>query len=231
MYGSGVLVLAVIAVVVGVTMGLSGNSGGTKLAASHGSVSPASDGNGNLSGRKPSSSPKARAKATQAPEPPALQPPQGIGDRVDWSPFAQAYGAATDPATGNTSNADGVTQVQASQSFGDFDTTGTVTAAVNAQYFGSASQARDHYDSVCGGSGAMSGSLRTADLGDTACSYVSDVSNGSNGSAILYVQVLRNNVVLQVAPMAYQNGAWTAAGLGTLRAASVKCAGNTVAKL
>jgi hypothetical protein len=151
---------------------------------------------------------------------------------VDWSPFAQAYGAATSPASDSRSAGNGVAQLRASQSFGDYTVAGTVSVTATAQYFASASEARDQYDSTCGSaSGKKAGSLASAALGDKACSYVSDVSDGSSGTAILYVQVLRANVILQVAPMAFHNGPWSAADLGKLRAATVQCAGTTVSKL
>jgi hypothetical protein len=231
--GGGALLLAVVALAVFV-MARSGRSDGAQQAGNHGlaSPSPTPSGNADVRSRKLSASPAASHRATPGSEPPAHEPPAEISDEVDWSPFENAYGTATNPASGSTATSDGVTQVQASRSFGDYHGAAMVSVTADAQYFASAGQARSRYDDACGsGSGKKSGSLEAADVGDGACSYVSDVSDGSSGSAILYVQVLRGNVILRVAPMAFHNGTWSDPDLAKLRSASVRCAGNTVAKL
>lgn len=229
--GGGAL-LVVVVVLVAFLVTRSGRSDGTRLAANHGSASPSPTASADVKSRKLSASPQPSQRATRDAGPPPHQPPQGIADEVDWSPFAQAYGPATAAASGSRAASNGVTQVQASQSFGDYNGAGTVSVTADAQYFASAGQARTRYDATCGtGSGKKAGSLRAATAGDQACSYVSDVSDGSSGTAILYVQVLRANVILQVAPMAFHNGPWSDADLGKLRAATVRCAGTTVSKL
>jgi hypothetical protein len=230
--GGGALLVVVVAVAA-VVVATSGQGDGTRLAGNHSSESssPAPSGNAGVKSHQLSASPQA-SKRPRATEPAPHQPPAEIGDKVDWSPFAQAYGAATSAASDSRSAGNGVTQLRSSQSFGDYTVAGTVSVTATAQYFASASDARDQYDSTCGSaSGKKSGSLASAALGDKACSYVSDVSDGSSGTAILYVQVLRANVILQVAPMAFHNGPWSAADLGKLRAATVQCAGTTVSKL
>ncbi|BCJ38307.1 hypothetical protein Athai_58100 [Actinocatenispora thailandica] len=232
--GGGALLLVAIVAVTAVVLTRPDRSEGARQVASRSvaTTSPAPTRTADARSGPPSASPRASHRGTHRSEPPAHRPPAEIRDKVDWSPFEHAYGSATEPAAGSTSAHGGVTQVRASRSFGAYDRAGLAAVTADARYFGSASQARSRYDALCGGGGGKkSGPTRSATVGDRACSYRSDVSDGSSGTVILYVQVLRGNVLLQVTPMAFHDGSWSSTDLATLRSASVRCASATVTRL
>ncbi|HEY3504597.1 MAG TPA: hypothetical protein VGN37_17665 [Actinocatenispora sp.] len=231
--GGGALLLVAVVVVAAVVAGRPDRGEGTNRVADSTvtSTAPTPSRTADAKSHKPSAS----AKPPRAPhrsEPPPHRPPAQLGDKVDWSPFEHAYGAATEAPSGSRATHGGVTQVQASRSFGAYHGSGLASVTADARYFASASQARNKYDDLCGGSGGKkSGSTRSATAGDRACSYVSDVSDGSSGTVILYVQVLRGNVLLRVTPMAFHDGSWSGSDLATLRSTSVRCASATAAHL
>jgi len=228
--GAGTLLVVAVVVVAAVLATRPDPSDGTDQVASRSvtSAAPSPSRTTAASSHRPSASAKpSHHRATHRSEPPALRAPARLTDKVDWSPFEHTYGAATEPPSGSRSTTGGVTQVRASRSFGAYDGGGLASVTANARYFATAGKARHWYDDECG-SGRTT---RTVHAGDRACSYVSDVSDGSSGTVILYVQVLRGNVLLQVAPMAFHNGSWSGADLATLRSASVRCASATAAHL
>lgn len=232
--GGGALLVVAIVVISAVVASRPDRSDGTDRVANSSvtSTAPTPSRTADAKSRKPSASAAPHRGAPRRSEPPAHRPPAQLGDKVDWSPFEHAYGAASEPPSGSRSAHGGVTQVRASRSFGAYNGAGLASVTADARYFANASQARDHYDAVCGGSGGRkSGSTKPATAGDRACSYVSDVSDGSSGTAILYVQVLRGNVLLQVTPMAFHRGSWSGPDLATLRSTSVRCASATAAHL
>ena len=232
--GGGALLVLTIVGVAAIVATRPDRSGGTEQVArrSVSSAAPSPSRTSDAGFHRPSASAKPSHRATHRSEQPVHRAPDRLGDKVDWSPFVHAYGAATEPASGSRSARGGSTQVRASRSFGAYRGPGLASVTADARYFAHASQARDRYDDVCGGSGGKkSGSRQTATAGDKACSYVSDVSDGSSGTLILYVQVLRDNVLLQVAPMAFHHGSWSGSDLATLRSASVRCASATAAHL
>lgn len=164
------------------------------------------------------------------------EPPDSIGDTVDWSPFEDEYGSSSGSVSNSNSNDDDVKTVRATQTFGSYDDDAYASVTVTAMYFKTASDASDMYSYYCGEDGSSlvkSGTKKDADIGDQACSYVSDSSDGSDGTAILYTQVLSGDMLLQVSPLVMHSddSSWSSGDLDKARSAAEKSASSTLDKL
>lgn len=163
------------------------------------------------------------------------QPPDKIDDKVDWSPFEDAYGKSSGSVSNSKTSDDTMTQVRATQTFGSYSGSTYASVSVAGLYFDTASDASNLFKYYCGddASNVKSGSMKDADIGDQACSYVSESSDGSDGGAILYVQVLKGSFMLQMSPMVFHSddSKWSDSDLDKVRSQAIESAKGTLDKL